>query len=112
VCADLPALRTDDLESALAAVTPGSVSYVEDAARTGTTMYAAPRESFDPRFGPGSSAAHRKAGAVALEGELVSLRHDVDDLDDLRRVLRLGVGPHTGVLEMSSGWAAVIGSPP
>lgn len=112
VCADLPALRTEDLESALAAVTPTSASYVEDAAGTGTTMYAAPQDSFEPRFGPGSSAAHRKAGAVALEGELASLRQDVDDLDDLRRVLRLGVGPHTGALEMSSGWAAVTGSPP
>jgi hypothetical protein len=36
----------------------------------------------------------------------------VDDLDDLRHVLALGVGPHTSALEMDSGWAAVTGDPP
>ena len=30
-----------------------------------------------------------------MEGDLLSLRQDVDDLDDLHRVLRLGAGPHT-----------------
>ena len=112
VCADLPALRPGDLGSALDALPAHAASFVADAAGTGTTMYAAPHDSFDPRFGPGSRAAHLAAGAVAVEGELVSLRQDVDDLDDLHRVLRLGVGPHTRALEMSSGWAAVAGDPP
>jgi 2-phospho-L-lactate/phosphoenolpyruvate guanylyltransferase len=112
VCADLPALRPGDLGSALGAVSARAPSFVADAAGTGTTMYAAPHDSFDPRFGPGSRAAHLQAGAVAVEGDLVSLRQDVDDLDDLRRVLRLGVGAHTKALEMDSGWAAVTGDPP
>ena len=112
VCADLPALRPADLESALDALPVRAPAFVADAAGSGTTMYAAPRDAFDPRFGPGSHHAHLQAGAVAVEGSLESLRQDVDDLDDLRQVLRLGVGPHTSALEMDSGWAAVTGDPP
>jgi len=112
VCADLPALRPRDLGSALGALPARAPSFVADAAGTGTTMYAAPHDSFDPHFGPGSRVAHLQAGAVAVEGDLASLRQDVDDLDDLHRVLRLGVGPHTRALEMDSGWAAVTGDPP
>jgi len=112
LCADLPALRPEDLESAMRLLPVEVPSFVADAAGTGTTMYAAPLDSFDPRFGPGSREAHLRAGAVAVEGDLVSLRQDVDELADLHRVLRLGVGPHTTALEMASGWAAVIGDPP
>ena len=112
LCADLPALRPEDLESAMRLLPVEVPSFVADAAGTGTTMYAAPLHAFDPRFGPGSREAHLRAGAVAVQGDLVSLRQDVDDLDDLHRVLRLGVGPHTSALEMDSGWAAVIGDPP
>jgi 2-phospho-L-lactate/phosphoenolpyruvate guanylyltransferase len=112
LCADLPALRPGDLGSALADLPAYAAAFVADAAGTGTTMYAAPLDSFDPRFGPGSRAAHLHAGAVPVEGDLVSLRQDVDDVDDLHRVLRLGVGPHTSALEMDSGWAAVTGDPP
>ena len=116
VCADLPALRPDDLESALDALPSRSPSFVADAAGTGTTLYAAPHNAFDPRFGADSRTAHLRAGAVAVEGELVSLRQDVDDLDDLRRAMKLGVGRHTNqlteALEMQSGWAAVSGDPP
>jgi 2-phospho-L-lactate/phosphoenolpyruvate guanylyltransferase len=114
VCADLPALRAADLRSALDAVSTGSASFVADASGDGTTTYAAPHEAFEPHFGPDSRAAHLRAGAVALPGELTTLRQDVDDLDDLRRVLMLGVGPNTARLatEMPSGWVAVTGDPP
>jgi 2-phospho-L-lactate/phosphoenolpyruvate guanylyltransferase len=112
VCADLPALRPSDLGSALRALPARAASFVADAAGTGTTMYAAPLNAFDPRFGPGSRVAHLEGGALAVEGDLASLRQDVDDLDDLHRVLALGVGPHTTALEMNSGWAAVTGDPP
>ena len=114
VCADLPALRTADLRAALDAVSTDAASFVADASGTGTTMYAAPIASFEPRFGRESSATHLRAGAAAIHGELTTLRQDVDDLDDLRRVLELGVGPHTGKLapEMPSGWAPVTGDPP
>lgn len=112
VCADLPALRPDDLQAALDTLPDRRASFVADASGTGTTMYAAPQTAFDPRFGPGSRAAHLLASAVAVEGDLVSLRQDVDELEDLQRVLRLGVGRHTSGLEMDSGWATVTGDPP
>ena len=63
-------------------------------------MYAAPLDEFDPRFGPGSRAAHLDAGARELHGDLVTLRQDVDDPDDLERARALGLGPHTAALEM------------
>lgn len=95
VCADLPALRPEDLDIALAAAPADRPGFVADATGLGTTMYVAPHAVFAPRFGPGSRQLHLDAGAIELMGELPSLRHDVDDLDDLRRVLTLGVGPRT-----------------
>jgi 2-phospho-L-lactate/phosphoenolpyruvate guanylyltransferase len=116
VCADLPALTSEDLGVALAALPPQAAAFVADASGSGTTMYAAPHGAFDPRFGPESRTAHLRAGATAVAGELASLRQDVDDPDDLRRVIAIGVGPHTSqltdALEMASGWAAVSGDPP
>jgi 2-phospho-L-lactate/phosphoenolpyruvate guanylyltransferase len=97
VCADLPALRSAELDEALAsAVDRGS--FVADASGRGTTLYGAALSSFTPRFGPGSSAAHLAAGAREIDGALPSLRRDVDDLDDLEAALALGVGPHTAAL--------------
>ena len=95
VCADLPALRPDDLDAALAAAPAGRPGFVADAAGVGTTVYTAPYDEFDPRFGVGSRLMHLGTGAVEIDGDLRTLRHDVDDLDDLRRVLDLGVGAHT-----------------
>ena len=95
--ADLPALRPADLAVALGEVGARSSysSFVADADGSGTTLYSAGSGSFDPRFGRDSAAAHADAGAVPVEGELTSLRRDVDDVDDLRAALALGVGPAT-----------------
>ena len=95
LCGDLPALRPSDLDAALGSIDPGTTAFVGDAEGTGTTLYTAAAAAFDPRFGPGSRAAHEDAGAKAVDGELVSLRHDVDTIDDLRDVRRLGLGPRT-----------------
>ncbi|NPC95590.1 2-phospho-L-lactate guanylyltransferase [Nocardioides sp. zg-DK7169] len=99
LCADLPALRPDDLDEALATVASRSDQsfFVADAAGEGTTLYTAAVEEFAPRFGPGSRAAHDEL-ALEVRGELASLRLDVDDLDDLARALVLGVGPRTRAL--------------
>lgn len=96
VCADLPALRGEDLDAALAEASAHDASFVADASGLGTTLYAAAHDLFDPRFGPGSCVAHLGTGAVAIEGALASLRRDVDDLEDLREAVALGVGTHTG----------------
>jgi 2-phospho-L-lactate guanylyltransferase len=93
--ADLPALRAGDLSAALAEAA-GRRAFVADRQGTGTTLLlAAPGAPLDPRFGPGSARAHGASGAVALRGELPSLRSDVDTPEDLAHVRSLGVGKHT-----------------
>ena len=95
LCADLPALTTVDLRSALRNVTAGTPAFVADAAGTGTTLYTGSYAAFDPRFGAGSRRAHLETGATEIGGALPTLRLDVDDLDDLRAAIDLGVGPQT-----------------
>ncbi|WP_395694262.1 2-phospho-L-lactate guanylyltransferase [Nocardioides sp.] len=97
LCADLPALRPADLDAALAAAGPHP-AFVPDAAGVGTTLYTATYEEFDPRFGVGSREAHLDAGAREILGAAASVRRDVDDLDDLRDAVALGVGPATAAL--------------
>lgn len=93
LCADLPALRPQDLDAVLAAVGPGP-AFVPDLQGSGTTLYTSALADFAPSFGPGSAAAHRAAGALELDAA-AGLRQDVDEAADLGRVLTLGVGPHT-----------------
>ncbi|ROO83359.1 2-phospho-L-lactate guanylyltransferase [Actinocorallia herbida] len=95
--ADLPALRPDDLASALSCASAYPQGFLADSARTGTVLYtASPGASFSPAFGGASRARHLALGAAELPcPELASLRTDVDTLDDLRAALGLGVGPRT-----------------
>lgn len=97
LCADLPALRPEELDRALAAAPPTRLGFVADAERLGTTLVTAPDlETFRPRFGPASRAEHLAAGGIELgEEDLESLRRDVDTPADLEEALRLGIGPHT-----------------
>lgn len=97
VCADLPALRAADLGAALRGAA-GGAWFVSDADGVGTTLYTAPYDEFVPRFGVGSRLAHQASGAREVEGDLASLRCDVDDVDDLRAALRLGVGERTAAV--------------
>lgn len=98
VCADLPALRAADLESALQAAAGAGAVFVSDAAGTGTTLYSAPVEEFVPHFGPHSRAEHLADGAREVDGPLPTLRQDVDDAADLERAAALGLGRHTAAL--------------
>lgn len=99
LCADLPALRPDDLARALDAVGDDAAYFVADHQGTGTTMYAAaPGVLFDPRFGADSRLAHLEAGARELAGDLGTLRLDVDDLVALERARAHGLGSHTAAL--------------
>lgn len=96
LCGDLPALRPGDLDAALGLASEMSgASFVADAAGTGTTLYSAPLERFAPSYGVDSARLHAESGAQALGGELISLRHDVDTLEDLRSAVRIGLGPRT-----------------
>ena len=73
----------------------GTPAFVSDAEGTGTTLYTASYDRFEPRFGARSRQAHLDTGATEIVGELPTLRRDVDDLDDLRAAIALGVGSET-----------------
>lgn len=99
LAADLPALRPAQLSAALRSAATAGRAYVADAAGTGTTLLAAPPGTdLDPRFGPGSAAAHAASGARALAGDWPSLRRDVDTVADLAEAAGLGLGPRTTAL--------------
>lgn len=103
VLGDLPALRPDDLGTALraAAAALGAdpaapMVVVPDADGTGTVLLAAREPAhLDPAFGPDSAREHVRRGAVRLDLALPRLRRDVDTPDDLLAALRLGCGPRT-----------------
>ena len=98
LCADLPALRTDDLAGALdevARAVDGGPVFVADADGIGTTLYAALADRFDPRLGLGSRAAHLALGARELDGDWPTLRRDVDDLETLAAARELGLGHYS-----------------
>lgn len=98
--ADLPALRPDELATALRAAAAHPAAFVADVAGIGTTLYAVTGGTpFRPRFGGRSRATHRAAGAIeVVVAEIPSVRRDVDDAVDLWDALRLGVGPRTAAL--------------
>jgi 2-phospho-L-lactate guanylyltransferase len=109
---DLPALRPDDLGTALRQAgqllssqllrrragrrTRPSMVFIPDADDTGTVLLAALQaDSMVPSFGPGSAGAHQAAGALRLDIDLPRLRRDVDTPADLRAAVALGIGPRT-----------------
>ena len=100
LAADLPALRPAELSSALRAAARWPQAFVPDSAGSGTTLYTVrPGTAFRPRFGPGSAARHRAAGAAELARPgLASLRRDVDEPADLRRAAELGLGARTAAI--------------
>ena len=95
MCADLPALQTADLDTALAAgMTPRW--FVADASGAGTTLLAAgPGVDLDPHFGPGSARRHEDSGATPVRAAVPTLRMDVDTGADLALARDLGVGVRT-----------------
>lgn len=99
LCADLPALRADELGAVLAeaadVVGNDGAAFVRDRAGTGTTLYAAPPARFDPRFGVGSAERHAAEGATEVGAGAASVRTDVDDFADLGVAMVLGLGDRT-----------------
>lgn len=100
VCADLPALRADELGAALGAASPHGMSFVADREGVGTTtVTASDLASFRPAFGQGSRRQHLDAGAHEVDGvDVPSVRRDVDDPAKLDEALSLGVGPRTSMV--------------
>jgi 2-phospho-L-lactate/phosphoenolpyruvate guanylyltransferase len=105
---DLPALRPAELAAALAAASAHPRAFVPDAEGSGTTLLTAVGVPLDPRFGPGSAAAHAASGAAALDGDWPGLRRDVDTAGDLRAADALGTGPRTSAVlgRLAAGHAA------
>ena len=97
---DLPSLSSHDLAEVLTLAGAHDRAMVADIDGTGTTVLAAtPGVPIDPRFGPGSAAAHELAGHVRLPVPATSTaRQDVDVPADLAAVQLLGVGAATGAL--------------
>jgi 2-phospho-L-lactate/phosphoenolpyruvate guanylyltransferase len=100
LCADLPALRPDELARALAASDPQRMSFVPDQERLGTTTVVSPTlETFRPAFGIESRRQHLDADAHEVDAvDVPGLRRDVDDPEDLAAALDLGVGPRTAMV--------------
>lgn len=94
---DLPALRPGDLDGVLDAAIHHGRCLVSDVDGTGTTLLASrDAGSFTPRFGPNSRQAHLDDGAYdATADAALSVRRDVDTVDDLRAAVQLGIGPAT-----------------
>jgi 2-phospho-L-lactate/phosphoenolpyruvate guanylyltransferase len=110
---DLPALRPEELSSALKAAgrTRGGRCFVPDAEGSGTVLLtASPGIALDPRFGVGSASAHAASGARRIVGAWPGLRQDVDTAADLTTVLALGPGEHTCALFRDLGRIATCGS--
>lgn len=97
---DLPALRPDDLATALHAAAAHGRALVADAAGTGTTLLTVGAGiPFASRFGVGSAAAHGALGHVRLDVPAGStLRHDVDLPADLGALRARRPGPRTARL--------------
>lgn len=95
--ADLPALRPQELDSAIRqGLEIGGRTFCADRTGTGTTLLVAPPpHGLKPRFGPGSAAAHRAGGARELSGQWPGLRCDIDTAADLRLAGELGLGRFT-----------------
>ena len=92
---DLPALRSEDLDAALASAEEVDRGFVPDAEGTGTTLLTARAGlPLEPRFGEDSAAAHAALGHVSLDAG-TSLRRDVDVPAALEEAVRLGVGERT-----------------
>ena len=100
LCADLPALRTEELTRVLAEAASHRAAFVADADGVGTTaLTAGHAEDFQPCFGRGSRAAHLAAGAEEITlDDIASVRRDVDTPADLAAALDLGVGVRTSLV--------------
>ncbi|AFR49884.1 hypothetical protein KTR9_3249 [Gordonia sp. KTR9] len=99
VQADLPAATSTSITAVLREAQHHRSSFLTDRDGTGTVLlHGTVADDAAPRFGPGSAAAHRSAGAVELDPagrNWPDLRTDVDTATDLAVARELGLGPHT-----------------
>lgn len=112
--ADLPLLRSEDVEGMLAAGREAPVAIAPDAGETGTNaLLLEPPDAIPFLFGSGSRRAHLDAawrrGLALREVRLPNLSFDIDTVEDLSKLevpeeLRLP-GGLSGVFSRGTGWA-------
>jgi 2-phospho-L-lactate guanylyltransferase len=105
---DLPALRPRDLRDALGVAAGHPRAFVRDAMGRGTTLLTATAGAeLRASYGESSATAHELSGAVQLGAteELLSLRHDVDDMQSLHRAVDMGCGVSTRRFYSALTWA-------
>lgn len=98
VCAllpDLPAVRAEEIDTALGYVAGPGRWFVADHTGAGTSLLAAYDVHLDPHFGANSAQAHLASGAVPISAALPGLRLDVDTVADLRKAIAMGAGKYT-----------------
>ena len=113
VTGDVAALRSESLSTVIEiAQRDDAACFVADQGGEGTTILALPQgTSIGLRFGIGSAAAHRAAGAVDISDDVEpDARIDIDTSHDLAVALAYGVGTHTA--EAVATLAHVEGGPP
>lgn len=105
--ADLPALRSHELDEMLASA-PAGRGIVADHHGDGTAALVCrdPHAALAPRFGHGSASAHRESGAVEMAGQWPGLRLDVDTAADLDAAIELGAGAVTIATLRRLSWPA------
>lgn len=92
---DLPALRSTELDQALAQAHTHRRSFVADRHASGTTALFTFNTAPHPLFGADSARRHRHCGAVELTTPWPGLRCDIDTPEDLSAAKQLGLGPAT-----------------
>jgi 2-phospho-L-lactate/phosphoenolpyruvate guanylyltransferase len=102
---DLPALRSGDLDAALAAAASVDRAVVADAEGTGSTLVTAGAGvPWASAFGDGSFARHVALGCAVLPvSDASTLRRDVDTAAQLAVAATLGVGPRTHAVLVAAG---------
>lgn len=105
VLGDHPALRAEEVDTALAAAAVHGRAVLPDLDGTGTALLTT-RSATAPgptAFGPGSAGAHAGIGHTVLHLDVPGLRTDVDDAASLARATQLGLGAATrAVLERAT----------
>lgn len=89
VNADLPAATSQDLRLLLRAIPPHGLALVEAEDGTTNALGLSSPALFSPVYGPGSASRFRRL-ARSRTVMLPNLVQDVDTLDDLRRLDRVG----------------------
>lgn len=108
LAADLPAMKPEELATALEAAGATARAVLADATGDGTVLLTASAGTrLDPAYGEKSWQRHVAAGAEPLTIRAPGLQQDVDSISDLIGALALGCGARTTALADALGVAEV-----